>query len=97
MIKMIFDLPWPSEILRNVFWFIVKPNFFPKASTSLIGSTPGERIKKTGVLVLVSSKDFENGTERFSTNCLPNFSSTNKLKLDQWNFYESTKTFRFLP
>lgn len=41
------------------------------------GFTPGDRIKKIGVLGLVSSKDFANSTVRASTYFAPSFSSIN--------------------
>ena len=44
------------------------------------GSTPGDRMKNTGVMELVSSKDFVNGGDRDSTNFGPNFSSTKHLR-----------------
>jgi hypothetical protein len=43
---------------------VVKPNFLPKLSTSLSGSTPGERIKKIGVAFVVSSYERETKIKR---------------------------------
>ena len=42
-------------------------------------------MKNTGVIALVSSKDFLNGTDRDSVNLRPNFSSTKTLLM--FNFF----------
>jgi len=44
------------------------------------GFTPGESIKKIGVVGLVSSNDFANSTLLPSTYFVPSFSSINTLK-----------------
>jgi len=57
-------------------------HFFEKFTPikfTLTGFTPGDRMKKIGVLGLDSSKDFANSTVRPSTYLLPNFSSINAL------------------
>ena len=41
--------PCPKETLWKFLWAPVYPNFFPKASTSFRGFTPGDKMKKIGV------------------------------------------------
>lgn len=50
-----FSWPWPREIALNFPLSAVKPSCFPRPSTSLTGSTPGERIKNTGSVLLESA------------------------------------------
>ena len=59
--------PCPSETLCSLPFSAVKPIFLPKASTSLRGSTPLERMKNTGVVGPDSSKDRANSIVRLST------------------------------
>ena len=57
--------PCPSETEWKFSLSNVNPNCFPNFSTSLRGSTPGERMKKTGFAGEVSWYDLGNST------CLP--------------------------
>lgn len=74
------QLTCPSDTLWKFLLSIVKPSFFPRASTSFRGSTPGDRMKKIGVPGPLSSYDFANSTWRFSTYLEPIFSSTKALQ-----------------
>ena len=70
----------PRETLCKFLLSVVKPSFFPRASTSFRGSTPGDKMKNIGVPGPLSSNDFENSIERPSTYFAPSFSSTKFLK-----------------
>ena len=79
--------PWPRDTLWKFFTSKVKPSFLPRASTSFRGSTPGERMKKTGVAGSDSSYESANGTCPPSTYLLPSFSSMKFLFMTSKNSY----------
>mmetsp|Transcript_17802 Transcript_17802/g.60135 ORF Transcript_17802/g.60135 Transcript_17802/m.60135 type:complete len:229 (-) Transcript_17802:410-1096(-) len=50
-----FSCPWPMEMLQKVPASVEMPLSLPKPSTQGVGSTPGNKTKKTGVWFVVSS------------------------------------------